>query len=123
MIAPVTRRGHDAAADFVVPHYVEDRFVELVELGEQYDPRREHCSGDLLERLMAGYELADALLEVLLRNLADLEPKAPENAANALDVDELVLQLLASDQHLLRTMPPASRRSVLTVEADSAFLT
>ena len=45
--------------DFVVPHDVEDHFVEFVELGEQCGSRRQHRLGDLPERHVSGYELTD----------------------------------------------------------------
>src|SRR3974390_896354 len=94
-----TRRGHEPAADFVPADYVEERFVQLGELGEQRGPCRKHCCGNLLERLMPGNELADAPLEGAIRHLANLQSKTPENATNTeREVLELGLELLARDK-------------------------
>ena len=95
--------------------------------------------------VVAGDQLADPGREPALADLADLQPEAAQDAADAqLDVPQLALQQLAPDQqrpHLLGVggdlrctgrnqpirsswaMPRASLRSVLTTIADSAALT
>jgi hypothetical protein len=50
---------------------------------------------------MTSCKIADALLEGAIGYVADLEPKAAENATQPeLDVSELVLQLLARHQRV-----------------------
>src|SRR4051812_8825422 len=93
---------------------------------------------------MPGNQLLDPGRKTPLAHLADLQPEAAQNAADAeLHIAQLALQELAPDQRRARTswasadlqwtgrnqpmrsswaMPRASLRSVLTIIADSAAL-
>jgi hypothetical protein len=71
-------------------------------------PRRQHGPGNLPEHRMTSYALADARLKGHLGNLVDIEPKAPENAADAeLDVGESMLELPAGNHRARTSWDPA----------------
>ena len=90
----------------------QHRPVQGVVLGPQRLARPQHRLDHPLQHRLAGDQLADPGREPALADLADLQPEAAQDAADAqLDVQQLALQELAPDQQ----RPDLLRRRRLAV--------